>query len=30
MPVGLEYWRIQGLTPIALNRQCKIWSNRVT
>jgi hypothetical protein len=30
MPVGLEYGRVQGLSPIALDRQCEIWENSVT
>jgi hypothetical protein len=30
MPVGLEHRKVQGLSPIALDRQCKIWQNRVT
>ncbi len=30
MPIGMEYLRVQGLSPIALDRQCEIWQNRVT
>ena len=30
MSVGLEYRRVQGLSPIALNRHCEIWWNRMT
>lgn len=30
MSFGLEYRRTQGLSPIALDRQCEILSNSVT
>ena len=30
MSVGMEYPKAQGLAPIALNRQCKIWWNEIT
>jgi len=30
MSVGMEYQKAQGLAPIALNRQRKIWGNEIT
>ena len=30
MPIGLEYRRVEGLAPIALDRQYEIWYNKVT